>query len=43
MQGYKKMLCKQFGGITVVLCGDFRQILPVIVRGERDHKLLIHF
>jgi ATP-dependent DNA helicase PIF1 len=26
---------KPFGGITIVLCGDFRQILPVIIRGGR--------
>ena len=34
---------KPFGGITIVLCGDFRQILPVILLYvEGDHKLLIH-
>ena len=27
---------KPFGGITVVLGGDFRQILPVIPRGLRE-------
>ena len=25
-----------FGGITVVFGGDFRQILPVVVRGSRE-------
>jgi hypothetical protein len=26
---------KQFGGITVVLGGDFRQALPVILNGKK--------
>jgi hypothetical protein len=26
-----------FGGITVVLGGDFRQILPVVPKGRREH------
>ena len=26
---------KQFGGKTILLCGDFRQILPVIPHGSR--------
>ena len=26
-----------FGGMTVVLGGDFRRILPVIPKGEREH------
>jgi hypothetical protein len=30
---------KPFGGVTVVLGGDFRQILPVIRRGNRDDIL----
>src|SRR2546429_5449638 len=28
---------KPFGGIIVVLGGDFRQILPVVIRGTRSH------
>jgi len=28
---------KPFGGMTVVLGGDFRQILPVIPKGRREH------
>lgn len=27
---------KPFGGVTVVLAGDFRQLLPVIIKGRRD-------
>ncbi|XP_074354311.1 uncharacterized protein LOC141693189 [Apium graveolens] len=27
---------KPFGGITIVFCGDFRQILPVIPKASRD-------
>ena len=30
---------KPFGGLSVVLDGDFRQILPVIRRGNRDDIL----
>jgi hypothetical protein len=26
-----------FGGMTVVLGGDFRQILPVVAKGRREH------
>jgi hypothetical protein len=26
-----------FGGMTIVLGGDFRQILPVVTKGRRDH------
>jgi hypothetical protein len=26
-----------FGGVTVVLGGDFRQILPIIPQGKREH------
>ena len=28
-----------FGGITVVFGGDFRQILPVIVKGSREQVI----
>ena len=28
-----------FGGITMVLGGDFRQILPVVPRGGRDQQV----
>ena len=28
---------RPFGGMTVVLGGDFRQILPVIPKGKREH------
>jgi len=28
---------KPFGGMTVVLGGDFRQILPVVPKGRREH------
>jgi len=28
---------RPFGGMTVVLGGDFRQILPVITKGKREH------
>jgi len=28
---------KPFGGIIVILGGDFRQILPVVIRGTRSH------
>ncbi|XP_062206115.1 uncharacterized protein LOC133907990 [Phragmites australis] len=28
---------KPFGGMTVVLGGDFRQILPVVTKGRREH------
>ncbi|CAL4917033.1 unnamed protein product [Urochloa decumbens] len=30
---------KPFGGMTVVLGGDFRQILPVIPKGKREHTI----
>ncbi len=29
-----------FGGITVVLGGDFQQILPVIVKGTQEDTVL---
>lgn len=29
---------KPFGGMTVVLGGDFRQILPVVPKGRREHS-----
>ncbi|XP_037474121.1 uncharacterized protein LOC119350347 [Triticum dicoccoides] len=30
---------KPFGGMTVVLGGDFRQILPVVPKGRREHTI----
>src|SRR5437868_14558772 len=27
---------KHFGGKIVILCGDFRQVLPVVVRGTHE-------
>ncbi|XP_031395046.1 uncharacterized protein LOC116206341 [Punica granatum] len=30
---------KLFGGITTVLCGDFRQILPVIPKGDGEDAI----
>ncbi|WVZ59187.1 hypothetical protein U9M48_009374 [Paspalum notatum var. saurae] len=33
----KNSLEKPFGGMTVVLGGDFRQILPVVSKGSREH------
>ncbi|KAJ1257558.1 hypothetical protein BS78_10G005300 [Paspalum vaginatum] len=30
---------RPFGGMTVVLGGDFRQILPVVPKGQREHIL----
>lgn len=32
-------LDKPFGGMTVVLGGDFRQILPVVPKGRREHTI----
>lgn len=33
---------KPFGGMTVVLGGDFRQILPVVPKGRREHSKCIN-
>ena len=33
-------LDKPFGGITVIFGGDFRQILPVILKGSRSQIVL---
>nr|AAK54292.1 putative helicase [Oryza sativa Japonica Group] len=30
---------KPFGGMTVVLGGDFRQILPIVPKGRREHTV----
>ena len=37
LQDIRDNYYEPFGGMTVVLGGDFRQILPVILSGTKEH------